>query len=163
MDLVGLEQVCLFGNSVGCQVAVEYAICAPARVCHLVLEAPTMDASVRRVAPHVWRVTVDAMHEPVSLGPLQVADWARVGPRRLARTTRHAFEHAIESGLPLVACPTLVVRGGRDPIVPQRWAETVAAAGATATLHTVDGGSHAMPYSRPAVLANVIAEFVSRP
>jgi pimeloyl-ACP methyl ester carboxylesterase len=47
--------------------------------------------------------------------------------------------------------------------VPQRWAERVAAANESARLRTVDVGSHAMPYSQPALLADVISEFVSRP
>ena len=39
---------------------------------------------------------------------------------------RYALEDRIEKKLSHVHVPSLVVRGGRDPIVPQHWAEEVA-------------------------------------
>ena len=162
MDEVGLGQVALAGNSMGCQVAVEAAARHPQRVSHVVLEGPTMDADARSVPRQLWRVTIDAFLEPPSLIPLQVTDWLGTGPRRLVGTVRHAFAHRVEDRLPSVSCPALVVRGGRDPIVPQRWAERVTAGLPRGELHVVPAGSHAMPYSGPAVLAALIEEFTTR-
>jgi pimeloyl-ACP methyl ester carboxylesterase len=161
MDSVGLASAALVGNSMGCQVAVEAAARHPHRISSLVLEGPTMDATARSVVRHAGRVAVDAFREPLSLGPLQVLDWIGTGPRRLIATTRHAFAHGVEDRLPAVTSPALVVRGERDPIVPQCWAERVAAGLPLGSLRVVAGGSHAMAYSRPDVLADVIEDFVA--
>ena len=69
--------------------------------------------------------------------------------------------HHIEDRLALVSCPTLVIRGGRDPIVPDRWARRVAAAAPGARLEVVEGGTHAMTYSNPVVLAQLVHAFIT--
>jgi len=163
MDAVALDRVALVGNSMGCQIVVEAAARHPARISHVVLEGPTMDAAARTVPAHAWRVFLDAFREPLSLGPLQVLDWLGTGPRRLVATTRSAFAHTVEDQLPRVGCPALVVRGSRDAIVPQRWAEQVAAGLPYGRLQVVPGGSHAMTYSNPRMLADIVEAFVTEP
>jgi 2-hydroxy-6-oxonona-2,4-dienedioate hydrolase len=54
-----------------------------------------------------------------------MADYADAGVGRALRTFGRALADRIEDKLPLVQAPTLVVRGARDPIVPQAWAEEV--------------------------------------
>jgi pimeloyl-ACP methyl ester carboxylesterase len=54
-----------------------------------------------------------------------VADYADAGVGRALGTFGHALADRIEDKLPLVQVPTLVVRGARDRIVPQAWAEEV--------------------------------------
>jgi pimeloyl-ACP methyl ester carboxylesterase len=160
MDDVGLDQAVLVGNSMGCQVAVEAAARHPHRVRGVVLDAPTIDAGARSLLRHIGRITVDAFREPFSLWFLQIFDWARAGPRRLVVSTRHTFAHRMEERLPAVQCPALVVRGGRDPIVPERWAEQVVAGLPRGELHLDPAGTHAMPYSAPTRLASAIVRFV---
>jgi pimeloyl-ACP methyl ester carboxylesterase len=160
MDVVGLDGAVLIGNSMGCQIAVEAAARHPDRVRAVVLDAPTIDAHARSLIRHVGRITIDALHEPFSLWGLQIFDWVRTGPRRLIGSTRHTFAHRMEERLPAVVCPALVVRAARDPIVPQRWAEEVAAMLDRGELHVDPHGSHAMPYSAPARLAATIVRFV---
>ena len=160
MDQVGLDRAAVLGNSVGCQIAVEAAARHPERVGHVVLEGPTIDAGARSVLRHAGRVALAARREPPSLGPLQVMDWLRTGPRGVVATIRYAFSHRIEDRLPDVRCPALVVRGERDPIVPQGWAEQVAAGLPQGSLVVVPGASHAMNYSSPGALADLVATFV---
>jgi pimeloyl-ACP methyl ester carboxylesterase len=160
MDVIGLDGAVLVGNSMGCQVAVEAAVRHPHRVRAVVLDAPTIDAAARSFVRHIGRITVDAFREPFSLWFLQMFDWVRAGPRRLIVATRQTFAHRMEHRLPGVTCPALVIRGGRDPIVPERWAEEVAAALPRGSLHVEPGGSHAMPYSAPDRLGTAILRFV---
>ena len=162
MNAVGIDFAALVGNSMGCQIAVEAAARHPHRISSVVLEGPTMDAAARSVVRHAGRVAVDAFREPLSLGPLQVFDWLGTGPRRLVATTRYAFAHRVEERAKEVACPVLVVRGSRDPIVPQRWAEQMADALASGTLTVVSGGTHAMTYSNPVTLAEIVDTFVRK-
>ena len=59
------------------------------------------------------------------MGWISFVDYAKAGMRRIRFTIRVAMEDRIEDKLPSIAASTLVVRGGNDPIVPQRWAEEV--------------------------------------
>lgn len=162
MDEIGMRTAVLVGNSMGCQVAVEAAVRHPDRVSGVVLEGPTIDAGCRSVLVHVWRIALDGTREPPSLTPLQAGEWFGTGPVRLCHAIRYAFSHEVERRLPLVGCPALVVRGGRDPIVSHRWAEQVTASLPDAELVTVPAGAHAMTYSRPEVLAGLVVDFVAQ-
>jgi 2-hydroxy-6-oxonona-2,4-dienedioate hydrolase len=160
MDRIGLDRAALVGNSMGCQTAVEAAARHPDRVSHVVLEGPTIDAGARSILRHAGRIALAGRREPASLGPLQVADWSRTGPRGVVATIQYAFSHRIEDRLPDVRCPALVVRGTRDPIVPQGWAEQVAAGLPHGSLVVVPGASHAMTYASPRELAELVETFV---
>lgn len=160
MNRIELDRVALVGNSMGCQTAVEAAARHPDRVTHVVLEGPTIDAEARSVLRHVGRLAIAGWREPPSLAPLQFVDWLSTGPRSLVATIDYAFAHRIEERLPQVRCPALVVRGTRDPIVPQRWAERVAAGLPHGRLVVVPGASHAMTYSAPRELADLVARHV---
>lgn len=63
--------------------------------------------------------------EPISLLPIELIDYLSVGTRRAWRTFRYALADRMEEKLPHMRVPTLVVRGSRDTIVPQRWAHEV--------------------------------------
>ena len=62
--------------------------------------------------------------------------------------------------LPRLAAPTLVVRGSRDPIVPQRWAEAVTALLPRGRLLVIPRGPHVVNYTSAGVFADVVAAFV---
>ena len=56
-----------------------------------------------------------------------------------------------------IALPIAVVHGDADRLVPFPVAETLAARAPHATLHRVEGGSHMLPITHAALLADVIA------
>lgn len=159
----GLGPAVLVGNSMGCQVAVEVAARHPHQAARIVLEGPTVDPRARSFARQLGRVLLAGRREPMSLGPLQVADWITTGPRGVIGTVRHTLAHRVEDRLPEVRCPTLVVRGAHDPIVPQRWAQQVSAGVGRGSLITVPGASHALSYSHPRKLAAMVDGFVAGP
>jgi 2-hydroxy-6-oxonona-2,4-dienedioate hydrolase len=161
MAEVGIECAALVGNSMGCQIAVEAALRRPDRISHLVLDGPTIDSHARTMPQLIWRVALDALREPASLGFVQTAEWLATGPRRLARTARCALDHVVESRIGAVRCPVLVVRSGRDPLVSQRWAEELCSSAPRGSLHTVPRGTHALPYSDPQLLAAVVTGFLT--
>jgi pimeloyl-ACP methyl ester carboxylesterase len=57
LNAADLPSVAVLGNSFGCQVAVELAVCHPDRVAGLVLVDPTMDPSARTAPPADPRAT----------------------------------------------------------------------------------------------------------
>jgi 2-hydroxy-6-oxonona-2,4-dienedioate hydrolase len=57
--------------------------------------------------------------------------------------------------------PTLVVRGSRDPIVPQRWAEEATHLLPEGRLVVIPDMPHTLIYNAPRQLARVILPFLS--
>ena len=160
MGAVGLESAVLVGNSVGCQVIAELALRHPERVERAVLQGPTMDPEARTALRQAARLALAGTREPLSLLPIMLLDYLSAGLRRSFATFRYALEDPIEEKLPRVRVPTLVVRGARDPIVPQRWAEGVARLLPEGRLVVVPGAAHTMNYGAPSELARVVRAFV---
>lgn len=107
------------GNSFGCQVLVELAIRHPEVVERLVLQGPTTDRCARSLPRQLWRNLVNGRCEqPRSTAAIGRIEYAKAGLLRAFATTRELIRDRIEAKLPLVRVPTLVVRGSRDPLVP---------------------------------------------
>ena len=160
MSAARVGHAVLIGNSVGCQVVAELAFRRPDRVAAAVLVGPTMDRRARRPLPQVWRLLKASLHERPALWLVVVADYARTGPRRLLATFRHALRDPIEEKLRRVAAPTLVVRGARDAIAPQPWAEELVRLLPHGRLAVIPDAGHALNYSAPAGLARIVRSFL---
>ena len=163
MGEVGLERVALVGNSFGCQIIADVAMRHPGRVERAVLQGPTMDPLGRSVPRQVGRFLLDVPREPLSLLPIELLDFLCAGTRRAWRTFRYALEDRIEEKLPHMRVPTLVIRGSRDPIVPQRWAEEATRLLPMGRLVVIPGSAHTVNYSSPLELARVVLPFLSEP
>lgn len=156
---IGRSRVVLVANSFGCQVAARAMAAGAGPVERLVLVGPTIDAAARGVPRQLVRLVASLPREPFEYPALLAADLARVGLTRAVRAFRVALADRIEESLPQVAVPTLVVRGSRDPIVPRRWGNEAAALLPDGRLAEVDGGGHALNYSRPDELVGLVRDF----
>ena len=161
MDALGLERAAFLGNSMGCQIIVEFALRHPARIERAVLVGPTIDPSGRTMRQQGWRLFLDMFREGMSETLITVQDYRRFGARRGWRTYRAMMRDPIEHKLPGVRVPTLVVRGGRDPSVLQRWAEEAAQLLPGGRLVVIPGAAHAVNYDAPAALARVVLPFLT--
>jgi 2-hydroxy-6-oxonona-2,4-dienedioate hydrolase len=159
LDLAGIERAPLVANSLGCQVAVDLAVRAPGRVQRLVLVGPTMDPGAPTLVEQAARLARDVLREPLGLNLVEARDYLRTGPRRIVASARGALADPFAAKLPRVAQPALVVRGGRDAIVSQRWAEQVAALLPRGRLAVVPGEPHAVHWSAAAAVAGLVEEF----
>lgn len=162
MDAAGLPEAILAGNSMGCQVLAAFAQRHPRRVLRLVLVGPTTDARARTVPRHAWRLFRDMLRERPSLPFLHVPDYVRTGPRLVLQTLRHTLADAIEARMPDVEAPTLIVRGDRDVLVPQAWAEHLARLLPRGELEILPRSPHAGNYSAPQGLARLMLPFLLR-
>jgi 2-hydroxy-6-oxonona-2,4-dienedioate hydrolase len=160
MDTAGLDRVALVGNSLGCQIIVNAAIRYQARVDRLVLQGPTMDRHARTLRQQLGRGLLDVLREHPSQPLVQTRDYAKFGLRRSLRTFRFAVRDRIEDKLPLVQAPALVVRGERDPIVSQRWAEEVTQLLPSGRLVVIPGAPHTLNYSTPRAFVRVLRPFL---
>lgn len=175
IEAMGFEKVALLGNSVGCQYVVDLAARYPERVLRAVLQGPTCDASARTFPRQFMRWAANRLREHLSgietipvLGrrsnvrhvqPATSEDYRECGTTRLLKTFRSAMEHQLEEKLPRMACPTLVVRGSKDLIVSQSWAEEVTRRLPNGRLLVIPGCAHTINLEAPLELYRVTRPF----
>jgi pimeloyl-ACP methyl ester carboxylesterase len=160
LDHESTDRAALVGNSFGCQVIVHFALRHPERLARAVLQGPTMDPEAS--IPHqLVRWLWAGLREPPSLHAVLLRDFIDCGFRRALATYRLAARDPLREKLARVRTPTLVVRGGRDLIAPQRWAAEVACRIPGARLIVVPGAAHTMNYGSPEVFARTITPFLN--
>lgn len=161
LSAVGVERADFVGNSLGCQTLVHLAVAEPQRVERLVLVGPTVDAEARSFLRYAARLVRDMAREPAGLVAIAGFDYLLYGPLRFVATARSALADRIEEHAPLVTAPTLVVRGERDRLVSQRFAEQLAARLPRGELVVVPQAAHAVNYADPQALARLTRSFLS--
>src|SRR5689334_4843817 len=124
--VIDIPGAVFLGNSLGCQVIIDLAVRYPTIVNAAVLVGPTVDTSGRTMIQQMWRGVRDLVHEPWSLWGILARDYLRTGTNRVYRTFRFALQDEVLEKCQAVFAPTLVVRGSRDPIAPERWVKELA-------------------------------------
>jgi 2-hydroxy-6-oxonona-2,4-dienedioate hydrolase len=160
LDALGLERAAFVANSMGCQILTELAVRFPERVGPLALIGPTVDPKLRLARRQLLGGLRESAREPLSLLALVAHDNSRMGVRALLATMRSALDDHIEQRLPLIEQPTLVLRGEMDGFVSAEWAEQVAALLPRARLVVVPREPHAVHYTRPDLVAAVVARLL---
>ncbi len=72
------------------------------------------------------------------------------------------MRHNVVDALRRMPQPALVVRGARDPIVPQEWAEWASSLLPRGELLVVPGAAHAVNYNAPRPLVEATEAFLDR-
>jgi pimeloyl-ACP methyl ester carboxylesterase len=127
----------------------------------MVLVGPTIDRWARTIPTQVARWVRSGLHERPSLPVVLARDALDAGARRIWGTFLDGLHDPVEEKLRAIEAPTLVVRGERDPIVPQHWAAEVARLLPRGRLVVVPRAGHALNYSRPHDLARLVRAFLS--
>jgi pimeloyl-ACP methyl ester carboxylesterase len=158
IDAAGIGPAHVLGNSFGCQVGVELAVRRPDTVRTLVLVGPTVDPAAPTAAGQARRLAIDLLREDPRQLPVIASGVRDAGTRRVLRTLRHSVRHHLERRLPLVAAPTLVLRGQHDPICPPSWAAQVTGLTPNATAGEIAGAAHnAVTTAGPSTAARAAA------
>ncbi len=160
MDAMRFPSAHLVANSFGCQVLAEFALRHARRVDRLVFQGPTVDPKARTRGKQLVRLLRNTPSEASGLGWITVVDYAKAGIRRIRATMRMAIEDRIEDKLPGIAAPTLVVRGGNDPLVPQEWAEEVIRRLPRGELRVLPGLGHTINYTAPKEFVSAMRPFL---
>jgi len=158
MDAVGLDSAALLGHSMGAAICVRVAAAMPQRVPRLVLVAPAIDLRpwLRAYALPVARM---AMTLHPRFATMLVSDTVRAGVLGVARTARELLAApVVADDLQTIAVPTLVVWGGRDPIVPRQTAAAVVARLPHARIHVIERAGHIPMVDAPAEFARAVLE-----
>lgn len=159
MYAMRLERAVLLGNSMGCQVIAHVAVERPELVERAILVGPTMDPGAGAWA-QVGRLIADGFREPLRYLPLLLGDYLRAGPRRVLATFRNALRDETFATYARMSAPTLVVRGGRDPIAPRDWAQRLTASLPRGQLAVIPGAGHAANFNAPDALVAVTRAFL---
>ncbi len=159
MEAIGLGEVVLVGNSLGCQIIVAHALRHPGRASALVLSGLTPDPRRRAFLPNVARLALALLREPLSFYPVGVWDYLSAGLRRTLISSHDILHDPIEEKLPRVNVPALVVRGERDPIISQRWAEEAVRLLPQGRLAVIPGAGHAINWSFAEPMSRVMEAF----
>jgi len=160
MQHLKLPRAHFIANSFGCQILVDFAIRYSERVQRLVLQGPTIDPAARSLGTQVLRLMKNSRIESPGLGRLMLRDYWRAGWRGIAATVRMALSDRLESKLPHISAPTLVVRGSRDVLVPQGWAERIVRLLPKGHLLVLPGLAHTINYTAPAIFIDAIRPFL---
>ncbi len=155
----GFRRPTVLGHSVGAQVAASLALRHPEAVGRLVLVGPTGDPRVHSVAAVFARWLCNAPAEPLRFNALASRELLEVGSRQMIRTLRAALADPFLDNLGRVVVPTLVIRGQRDRVASQRWAEEAGGRLRSARVVVVPGVAHTVVYSAPSELAGLVADF----
>jgi 2-hydroxy-6-oxonona-2,4-dienedioate hydrolase len=160
MDAMRFSSAHLVANSFGCQVLAEFALRHARRVDRLVFQGPTVDPKARTLGKQLIRLLRNTPSEAGGLGWITIVDYVKAGMRRIRATMRMAIEDRIEDKLPRIAAPTLVVRGGNDPLVPQEWADEVVRRLPRGELRVLPGLGHTINYTAPKEFVGAMRPFL---
>lgn len=149
MEAAGVARAAFVGNSFGCQIVATLAVRYPERVSRAILVGPTVDPAHRTYGQQGARLILDGAREPLRYLPLLLGDCLRIGLRQAVQLAREVLADRIEDQLPHMRLPTLVVRGGRDPLVPQRWAEEATRLLPAGRLAVIPDVAHVAHYDAP--------------
>lgn len=182
LDAAGVDRVAVIGISATCKTALRLAAEQPERVTHVVLaggfaEAPLDD---ERFAPLV-RAQLDYMRsdwaghldwffstvfsEPHSTKPFEDGvryGWASTGD--VVAKCLHGWVTAdVRELAARVTCPTLVIHGDDDRLIPHERGEALKRLVPGAELLTIGGGGHLTAVRDPVVFNRSVRDFVASP
>jgi pimeloyl-ACP methyl ester carboxylesterase len=162
LDALELDTVVLLGNSMGCPVILEVAHAAPDRVHRLVLVSPAGGVQNQPLPRALAQLAMDGVRESPRMAPVAVPDYVRFGPLNALRLFSQLTRFPSLERLLHTPVPSLAVLGARDPLMPrpQRVREVGSRAPEHVTVVLIEGAAHAINFSHPAELANVIRSWL---
>lgn len=158
-DAVGVEQAHVVGHSMGCQVALALARQHPRRVASVALIGPTTGDHGQSLLRYGLGLLGDSVVETPGWNLTLLHMWRQMGLRRYAATLRTMLRDHPIALAQQVRCPSLVIRGTRDAIIPDRVAVRLAAALPGGQIVRIPRAAHAAQFSRPAEVCAVLSEF----
>ncbi len=156
-----LTEAHIFANSYGCQVVAQLVAVHPEIASSLILTDPTVDPKARTLVQEAYRLYIDGFSEPKGSQSQLFADLSDMGIVLAFETVQKMIQDDIRPKLAKIKCRTLVLRGEKDPIAPQRWTEEVARRIPNARLCVIPNAPHCVNYATPVQLTSIILEFIN--
>ena len=158
-----IHSATLVGNSMGCPVILEFAHHYPDRLERAILVSPAGGVTNQPLRRAILQLTTDGPREPSRMVPVAVPDYLRFGIPSTRRMFRALTQYPSLERLLELKVPTLTVLGSRDPLMPapDRVKEVASLTDNHVSLVVIDGAAHAINFSHPGELANVIRLFMA--
>jgi pimeloyl-ACP methyl ester carboxylesterase len=160
MDLVGLDKATLLGNSLGCPITAAFAAAHPDRIERAILVSPAGGPHNRPIIRGVGQLALAGLREPLGMAPIAVNDYLHYGLIQTWDLFRSMIAFPGVQRFFGLKVPILIVLGDRDPLVSERRIRFGMSQLPAATLVSIDGAAHAINYSHPDQLANVVHAFM---
>ncbi len=178
--LLELDRPALVGQSLGGWIAAEYAVRWPERLSRLVLidaaglrvaDAPAVDMWAHRPPELADMMFADVSHplaqmmksfEPDRPPPAEVLIPFFKAQQATARIGWNPYLHDPKLGgrLHRITCPTLVLWGARDGLIPFAHGEAYARGIPGARIEQLEGAGHLPTLERPDLVASVLRSFL---
>lgn len=172
LDTLGLQQPVIAGHSLGGWMAAEVAVWYPERVGRLILSnaagirvkgTPIGDLFAMNPAEQMSTVFED-LSAAAPLIPAEVTvdyilDQYRQRTTLAALAWNPHYDPKLERRLARITCPTLVLWGGNDRLIPSVYGETFARLIASASYVTLPGTGHMPMFEQPHEWAQAIVAF----
>lgn len=162
LEKLSIDKVHLMANSYGCEIACEFAVRYPERVDKLILIGPATDPHQPNMAIQLARLFYDGLVEHPMMSIVLLRDLWSMGMRRAIETSKIMIGYDYRPRLPLIKASTLIVRGDKDALAPQKWVEEAAALIPDARLDIVAGAPHNIQYTKPGPLVKLVHEFLQQ-
>lgn len=162
LDALDIDKAVLVGNSMGCSIGLEVAHAAPDRVHRLVLVSPAGELQSQPLLRALGRLARDALRESPSMLRVALPDYVRFGPWNGLRLFRELSRYPSLERLKSAPVPTLLVLGGRDPLMasPSRVREVARLSPGHLAVALIDKAAHAVNFSHPDELASTIESWL---
>ncbi len=173
LDTLGLEKATLVGHSLGGWMAAELAVWYPERVEKLVLSnaagirvkgSPIADLFAMN-AQEVMMACFDDFSAAAPLIPAELNVDYFIGQYRQLTTLASlawnpSYDPKLERRLARITCPTLIVWGENDRLIPPAYAEAFHRAIAGSQVAMLSGTGHMPMFEKPQEWSKVIADFL---
>jgi pimeloyl-ACP methyl ester carboxylesterase len=163
LETLGIERATFVGNSMGCAVICEFAHHYPDRIDRAILVAPAGGLHNQPLGRAITQLARDGIREPVRLVGVAAPDYLRFGVPSTLRLFQALTRFPALDRLLAMHVPTMAVVGSRDPLMPlpPRLREVAGQTESHALLVVIEGAAHAINFSHPGELANVIRLFMA--
>jgi pimeloyl-ACP methyl ester carboxylesterase len=156
----GVMSCVVIGHSMGTQYAVELALQQPDLVAGVVLMGPVVDPRRKSVAQQALALTRDSMFsESLSANAIVFSDYFRAGPRWYLTELPVMMQYPLETRIPGVSQPVLVLRGSKDPVAGREWCQRLAAQAPQGSLTEIPGQGHVVQHTATGPAAAAITSW----
>ena len=161
MEAVGLERAHLVGHSMGGYLGLKVAAQRPDVVRRLVLVDPAGMPTHRTMLGHAGPLLLALRYARPAFLPVLVRDTLYAGPLTLLRTTRDLLAEDVSEDLHRVGASTLLVWGGRDPLIPPSIGDVMRAEIPNSRLLVFEGTGHNPMFDRPEAFNAALLAFLA--
>jgi pimeloyl-ACP methyl ester carboxylesterase len=160
MDQQGIERAVLLGNSLGCPIIASMLDEHTDRIEAAIWVSPAGGRYNLPIYRGVAQMALAGLREPPRMFPIALTDYARYGLIPSIDLLWSMLHYPTVRRLQELVIPTLVVIGSRDPLVNERVVAQRAVELPRVTAAVIDGAAHAINFSHPDQLANVVRCFL---